>query len=737
MAQTKNVNMTPNDTLPRLHLSQYDVGRELSFSLCDGAVTYSVPTGATVKLMGTKPSGFGFVENCTVSGSTASISTTSDMTDEWGAVACELVVEKSGIRLGSTNLLLVIEKSPHPEGTTDGSQETIIPTLTLLVERIEAAAASVNDLTVSATTLEPGSDATAVFDPETDSIAFGIPRGADGSVTPEQFNGAVSDLENTLSKYNAVNFLQAEDNRTHNGITWTKVVGAKVTATGSTTNAVSFYNYFSNTSALPDWAEAGGTYRFTFAGTNVSFRVMYYNGTSWVELINTKTNGKFTIPTNATGLIVRCMVTTGVTNVNETVEPIIMSTKSNAEIVDEFAKYLNIVAPIAINSGDDLDDYTTPNSYASQSASVTMSLSHVPNTLPQAAFMLIVIKTIGGTPSTRRIRQFVLSEAMPSVTNGAAKIYTRIQPTDNSWTDWVELASVESLSKAQNDLNIFKSVTATLVKAIDFITDGNGITYGAQGMTATDDYIVIGLDAINTEEHPDVNRKYNGLLILNKDDYSVADLPENPIFKTVDDYEGVETCHMANLSWDSEADEIYIRTVSGGVSNDITIVIDASTFEIKRYADLNYPGAFDYDNITQRWAFNHYNTPATSDTLRIANKGLTSATPYTFARQGTTQGMLYYDGVAFVPSSCSECGNNNIRVTDSSGHLISDWYFPNNTGASEFEDLAAISSNKILLSTNSNGQYRLFEIIYRPFNTYFGDIKAWDGYINSSIDMGS
>lgn len=182
MAQTKNVNMTPNDTLPRLRLSQYDVGRELAFKLCDGALSYTVPTGATVKLMGTKPSGFGFTESCTVSGNTASISTTAGMTDEWGAVVCELVVEKSGVRLGSTNLLLVVEKSPHPEGTTDGSQETVIPTLTLLVERVETAASSILDMTVEAETLAAGSDATYSYDEETNTATFGIPRGADGSL---------------------------------------------------------------------------------------------------------------------------------------------------------------------------------------------------------------------------------------------------------------------------------------------------------------------------------------------------------------------------------------------------------------------------------------------------------------------------------------------------------------------------------------------------------------------------
>lgn len=198
MAQTKTVNMTPDYIPPRLHISQYDIGRELQFELTDGSVAYTIPSGATVKLEGTKPSGFGFTESCTVTGNTAAVSTTAGMTDEWGTVPCELVVEKSGLRLGSTNLLLVIEKSAHPEGTTDGSQETVIPTLTLLVERVEAAAASVNNLTVSATTLAPGSEATAVFDSTTDSIAFGIPRGADGTVTPGQLNEAVDGIKGEL-----------------------------------------------------------------------------------------------------------------------------------------------------------------------------------------------------------------------------------------------------------------------------------------------------------------------------------------------------------------------------------------------------------------------------------------------------------------------------------------------------------------------------------------------------------
>ena len=137
MAQVKNINMTPDTILPYLKLSQYDVGREISFVMKDGSQEYTVPSGATVKLEGTKPSGLGFTITCTVDGSTATAVTTAGMTDEWGPVVAELVVRQGDNRLGSSNVRFDIERSPHPEGTTDGSAEQIIPALTLLLSQIE------------------------------------------------------------------------------------------------------------------------------------------------------------------------------------------------------------------------------------------------------------------------------------------------------------------------------------------------------------------------------------------------------------------------------------------------------------------------------------------------------------------------------------------------------------------------------------------------------------------------
>lgn len=129
--------MTPDTILPYMKLSQYDVGRSISFIMKDGSERYTVPSGAAVTLEGTKPSGFGFTIACAVEDSVATAVTTEGMTDEWGTVIAELVVRQGETRIGSSNVRFDIERSPHPDGTTDGSAEQIIPALTLMLRQIE------------------------------------------------------------------------------------------------------------------------------------------------------------------------------------------------------------------------------------------------------------------------------------------------------------------------------------------------------------------------------------------------------------------------------------------------------------------------------------------------------------------------------------------------------------------------------------------------------------------------
>lgn len=190
MNQTIGVNITPQSFQPTLHYSQGDVGRVFVINVTD----YDIPTGATVTCVATKPSGMGFTVSGTVSGNSVTFTSTAEMTDEWGRFPAEIRIASGNTLLGTANFLMIGEKDPHPASTIDGTQEELIPQLTLLVNRVEAAAESVHDLTVSATTLTAGSDATATYDSTNNSIAFGIPRGADGDVTRSEFNDLKSDI---------------------------------------------------------------------------------------------------------------------------------------------------------------------------------------------------------------------------------------------------------------------------------------------------------------------------------------------------------------------------------------------------------------------------------------------------------------------------------------------------------------------------------------------------------------
>ena len=180
--QTIIVDMTPGFRMPTIYYSQGDVGTQFAIDL-RSRFGDSFPTGTTVTIQATKPSGFGFsVAATSVTNGVATFTTTAEMTDEFGRFPAELKVTKTGLTLFSANFYMDGEENTHPDGTIDGQQETVIPELAQLVERVEDAASSVLDMTVEAETLAAGSDATYSYDEETNTATFGIPKGADGSL---------------------------------------------------------------------------------------------------------------------------------------------------------------------------------------------------------------------------------------------------------------------------------------------------------------------------------------------------------------------------------------------------------------------------------------------------------------------------------------------------------------------------------------------------------------------------
>lgn len=145
------LNLIPGACSPEVHLSQYDKGRAIPFKLAEGKSAYSVPDGSEIVVQATKPSGLGFVVPVTFDGDTATMTITETMSNEYGRFPAELSITNNGNRIGTANFVMNIERSPHAEGTIDGDAESLLPELTLLVERVEAAADSVDEDTQTVT----------------------------------------------------------------------------------------------------------------------------------------------------------------------------------------------------------------------------------------------------------------------------------------------------------------------------------------------------------------------------------------------------------------------------------------------------------------------------------------------------------------------------------------------------------------------------------------------------------
>lgn len=143
MNQNTNVNLIPKFPFSgNLYFSQYDVGRVATINLVEDGTAYTIPSGATVKIQATKPSGLGFSVECTYSGSVVTVVSTETMTNECGRFPCELRIESGDVLLGTTNFTFNVEKSPHPNNTVDGDSEDIINQITVALNN---ALSDIND----------------------------------------------------------------------------------------------------------------------------------------------------------------------------------------------------------------------------------------------------------------------------------------------------------------------------------------------------------------------------------------------------------------------------------------------------------------------------------------------------------------------------------------------------------------------------------------------------------------
>lgn len=136
MHRAFNVDVMPGGFPPLIKVNQYDAGVIVyNVNVTEGEIAAQFETGTTAYIAGTKPSGLGFNVQCMLSGNSVTVPITATMTEEAGRFPVELVFMNGNTRVGTANIEMMVEPSPHPAGTTDGD----IASAKTLVEQMEAA----------------------------------------------------------------------------------------------------------------------------------------------------------------------------------------------------------------------------------------------------------------------------------------------------------------------------------------------------------------------------------------------------------------------------------------------------------------------------------------------------------------------------------------------------------------------------------------------------------------------
>ena len=175
--------MIPGGASPVINVSQYDNDYAVTVTLIEGAEIYTPPSGATIMVEGTKPDGNGFSYACTYQGNVVTVPIYTQMTAVAGRFPIELVVYQSGLRVGSCNITLAVERAPLDSDEIISDSD--IPAIIALAQaQADAAAASATAAASSAASAETAKD--AAMDAAQDAI-----DAAQELQTAIQFNAAL------------------------------------------------------------------------------------------------------------------------------------------------------------------------------------------------------------------------------------------------------------------------------------------------------------------------------------------------------------------------------------------------------------------------------------------------------------------------------------------------------------------------------------------------------------------
>lgn len=133
--QTFNLELVPKGVPPIVHVSQYDKGQTWMFNILMDNQLYTIPSGSSVTVRGTKRDGTGFLYACAYSGSQVTVTEQQQMTVLAGDVTAELRIVKGSDIIATLNFIIRVEPAALSDDTV--ISETDIPIIEEISELID------------------------------------------------------------------------------------------------------------------------------------------------------------------------------------------------------------------------------------------------------------------------------------------------------------------------------------------------------------------------------------------------------------------------------------------------------------------------------------------------------------------------------------------------------------------------------------------------------------------------
>lgn len=136
---TQPLNMSPGGIPPVIHVSQYDSDFTITFTLFSLFGGFTIESGTTAQIRGTKSSGTGYSADAAINISAKTVTVTGDaqMTAAAGQNIFEVVLKKNNKEISSKNFILHVERAALDADTI--TDESVLKELNAIIESADTA----------------------------------------------------------------------------------------------------------------------------------------------------------------------------------------------------------------------------------------------------------------------------------------------------------------------------------------------------------------------------------------------------------------------------------------------------------------------------------------------------------------------------------------------------------------------------------------------------------------------